>query len=142
MIQQDVFPPHGGAEAKFETPDLKAHNVKFCAQKHGNENALALDSFILTHGIKTIEDNKVVNCHETANVYVVLCLKGGAPTGVIKTIIKSKTSDKTSHADMPKFQNAFLHASALVNSNTENITGIFKKSSCGDLGEDEGLLGA
>eukprot|EP00438_Fugacium_kawagutii_P020807 Skav218841 [mRNA] locus=scaffold3958:8826:10355:- [translate_table: standard] len=118
-----------GLELKQEV----LRHVKFFAKKHGNENAWALDSFILTDGIKTIEDNKVINCHVTENVYVVLCLKGGAPAGVIKTIVKSKTSDKTSQADLLKFQGAFNHASSLTNSSVENVTGIFKNLSAETL---------
>ena len=109
-----------GLELKQEV----LRHVKFFSEKH--ENAWALDTFILTDGMKTVEDDKVINYHVTKNVYVVLCLKGGAPAGVIKSIVKSKVSDKTTQADMLKFQGAFAHASSLANSTTENITGIFK----------------
>ena len=100
-------------------------HIRYFAEKKGNTNTMTVDDFLLTNGSMVIPDNEVVNGDFVREVYLVLRLRGGAPThGVIKTIVKSKTSDKTTQLDASKFQNAFAHATGLSGASTDNIKSI------------------
>ena len=84
-------------------------HIRYFAEKKGNINTMTINDFLLTNGSMVIPDNEVVNGHLVREVYLVLRLSGGAPThGVIKTIVKSKASNKTTQLDASKFQNAGL----------------------------------
>ena len=69
----------------------------------------------------------------------VLCIAGG--TGrVIKTVLKSKTTDKTLHADKSLYENAFKHAVQAHAATTMEFKASLKSLSKGQLQELKSYL--
>ena len=120
------------------TTSLRVHRFTFYCQKHSTFSDVVA-SIRIAKGITIGEDTVMglyykdsrLPLYETVSS---LCLPegdclevrgsfkaGGVQRGVVKSVVKSKVGDKTTQADMPKFERAYAHSIGVSTSTTDGI---------------------